>query len=285
MTDRNEIRESVSEAYAKAVCAPSDDGGPCCAPVQKGVVVKLAGYTQDELTALPAEAVVNSFGCGNPLAFSEVKDGETVLDLGSGAGIDVLLAAKKVGPKGRVIGVDMTDEMIAMARENIELSGMDNVEIRKGIIEELPVESGSVDWVISNCVINLSPEKLRVFAEIARVLKPGGRMLVSDIVVKELPDEVKKNQALYNSCVSGAVSEEEYLEGLRQAGLTDVEVRERIHYDALQLEGFIASELPGNKEALGTCCGGSADGTALAKRIASSLVGKVWSAKVFGRKG
>jgi len=284
MSDQSQIRESVSDAYAKAVCTPSEEGGPCCAPVQKGVVVKLAGYTQDELAALPTEAVVNSFGCGNPLAFSEIKDGETVLDLGSGAGIDVLLAAKKVGPNGRAIGVDMTDEMIAKAQENIAASGMDNIEIRKGIIEKLPVDSNSVDWVISNCVINLSPEKPRVFAEIARVLKPGGRMLVSDIVVRDLPDEIKKSQALYNSCVSGAVNEEEYLEGLRQAGLTDVEVRERIHYDALQLEGFIASELPGNKEALGACCGGSDNDAPLAKRIAESLVGKVWSAKVFARK-
>ena len=144
-------------------------------------------------------------------------------------------AAKKVGPKGRASGVDMTDEMIARAKENVALSGLTNVDVRKGIIEALPVDSESVDWVISNCVINLSPEKPKVFAEIARVLKPGGCMLVSDIVVKELSDVIRKNQALYNSCVAGAVTEEEYLAGLREAGLVDAEVRERLVSDASQI--------------------------------------------------
>lgn len=283
MTEQNEIRESVSKAYAKAVCAPSTDASPCCAPVQKGVVVKLAGYTQEELTALPADAVVNSFGCGNPLAFSEVREGQTVLDLGAGAGIDILLAAKKVGPTGMAIGVDMTDEMIARAKENIALSGLTNVDVRKGIIEALPVDSESVDWVISNCVINLSPEKAKVFAEIARVLKPGGCMLVSDIVVSELSDVIRKNQALYNSCVAGAVTEEEYLAGLADAGLVDAEVRERIVYDASQIEAFIESELPDNEDVAAACCGGDSC-LPSAKEIAASLVGKVWSAKVFARK-
>ena len=283
MTKQNEIRESVSQAYAKAVCAPSTDASPCCGPVQKGVVVKLAGYTQEELTALPTDAVVNSFGCGNPLAFSEVREGQTVLDLGSGAGIDILLAAKKVGPTGRAIGVDMTDEMIAKAKENVATSGLTNVDVRKGTIEALPVDSDSVDWVISNCVINLSPEKPKVFAEIARVLKPGGCMLVSDIVVKELSDVIRKNQALYNSCVAGAVTEEEYLAGLREAGLVDAEVRERIVYDASQIEAFIESELPDNAQAGTACCGGDSC-LPSAKEIAESLVGKVWSAKVFARK-
>jgi ubiquinone/menaquinone biosynthesis C-methylase UbiE len=126
-------------------------------PTQKGVVVKVAGYSREELDALPHEAVTNSFGCGNPLAFGDVREGDVVLDLGSGAGIDILLAGKIVGPGGRAIGIDMTDEMIVKARENIRRSGLTNVEVRKGIIEELPVESSSVDWVISNCVINLSP--------------------------------------------------------------------------------------------------------------------------------
>ena len=156
----------------------------------KGVVAKLAGYSDEEFAALPADAVVNSFGCGNPLAFSAVQPGEVVLDLGSGAGIDLLLAARKVGAAGRVIGVDMTEEMIARARANIAAAGIENAEVRQGIIEELPVEDSSVDWVISNCVINLSPEKPRVFAEIARVLKPGGTMLVSDIVAEDLPEEI-----------------------------------------------------------------------------------------------
>ena len=280
-----QVRADVSQAYAQAVSKPSDDASPCCAPVQKGVVVKLAGYTSEELSALPADAVVNSFGCGNPLAFSEIGTGEVVLDLGSGAGIDILLAAKKVGPTGRAIGIDMTDEMLGRARENIAASGMDNVEVRKGIIEELPVEDASVDWVISNCVINLSPEKAKVFAEIARVLKPGGRMLVSDIVAEELPAAVREDQALYSSCISGAVSEAAYLAGLQEAGLADTEVRERIHYDESQLKAFIESELADTKEATG-CCGGGGNLVSIGggSELARELLGKVWSAKIFARK-
>jgi arsenite methyltransferase len=171
----------------------------------------------------------------------------------------------------------MTDEMIAKANESIEAGKYTNVEVRKGIIEALPVESGSVDWVISNCVINLSPEKPRVFAEIARVLKPGGRMLVSDIVAEELPDEVRRSAALYSSCIGGAISEAEYLEGLRKAGLTDVDVRARLVYDASQLEGFAASEL---LEGACTC----AFGEEQLGEAARSMVGKVWSAKVYARK-
>ena len=161
MSEDDQVRETVAKAYAKAVCAPSTGKGACCVPVQKGKVVKSAGYSREELEALPPDAVVNSFGCGNPLAYGEVSEGEVVVDLGSGAGIDILLAGRKVGPTGRVIGIDMTDEMIARARENIAASGMTNVEVRKGIIEDMPVESSTVDWVISNCVINLSPESSR----------------------------------------------------------------------------------------------------------------------------
>ena len=287
MTTNEQVRDKVSNAYAKVVFRPANQGGSCCSPVQKGVAAKLAGYTSEELENLPPDSVVNSFGCGNPLAFSEVKEGEVVVDLGSGAGIDILLAAKKVGPTGRVIGIDMTDEMIARANENISASGLTNVDVRKGIIENLPVESSSVDWVISNCVINLSPEKPKVFAEIARVLKPGGRMLVSDIVVEELPDWVRQNEALYNSCVAGAISEEEYLAGLHEAGLTDVEVKERIVYDAAQLDAFISSELEdtGLTEKLEapTCCG-TPSGDGSTSGLALAMAGKIWSAKVHARK-
>jgi arsenite methyltransferase len=271
-----EVRTEVSKAYAEAVSKPKAKG--CCssAPAQKGAVVALAGYSGAELAALPEEAVINSFGCGNPVALAGLGTGEVVLDLGSGAGIDLFMAAQKVGPSGRVIGVDMTDEMIAKANENIKAGKYANVEVRKGIIEALPVESGSVDWVISNCVINLSPEKQKVFREIARVLRPGGRMLVSDIVAEDLPDEIRQSAELYSSCIGGAISEKEYLEGLREAGLADVEVRARLVYDAAQLEGFAASEFEGacdcsmGKEQLGE-----------AARI---IVGKIWSAKVYARK-
>ncbi|HUT54940.1 MAG TPA: arsenite methyltransferase [bacterium] len=274
---KDEVREQVSRAYTQAV-----RGGGCCsgAPVQKGVAAKLAGYSREELEALPAEAVVNSFGCGNPLAYSEVKEGEVVLDLGSGAGIDILLAGKKVGPRGRAIGIDMTDEMLGRARENIAASGLTNVEVRKGIIEDLPVESGSVDWVISNCVINLSPDKPRVFAEIARVLKPGGRMQVSDIVVKDLPAWVRDDKALYNSCIAGAVSEQEYLDGLKAEGLTDVMVKERLVYDAAQIGSLIQSELA---DGAGGCCGMPADNPIILE-AAREFQGKVWSAKICARK-
>lgn len=290
MKGSQQIRENVSEVYSRAVCSVSPGSGPCCSPVQKGAVAKLAGYSREELASLPQEAVVNSFGCGNPLAFGEVKEGDTVLDLGSGAGIDVLLAAKKVGPSGRAIGIDMTDEMIAKAKENIAASGLTNVEVRKGLIEELPVDSESVDWVISNCVINLSPEKPKVFAEIARVLKPGGRMLVSDIVVTDLPAWVREDAALYSSCVAGAISEDEYVGGLRGAGLVDVEVRERLVYDETQLRGFIETELREGDAFLpatsGTGAGrcGSTAPEPLRHDLAGVMAGKIWSAKVFARK-
>ncbi len=272
----DEVRRDVSKAYTEAVRAPTKSG--CCGsrPAQKGVAVALGGYTSDELAALPEDAVVNSFGCGNPTALAGLSEGEVVLDLGSGAGIDLLLAAKKVGPTGRVIGVDMTDEMIARAAENIRAGHFTNVEVRKGLIEDLPVESSSVDWVISNCVINLSPEKVKVFREIARVLKPGGRMFVSDIVAKDLPEEVREAAGLYASCISGAISEEQYVAGLRAAGLVDVEVRERLVYDADQLEGIVASDLSGSS----CCCGGKTSLVAAARH----LQGKVWSAKIYARK-
>jgi len=272
------IRKSVSETYARAVTRPAEAG--CCSQSrQKGAVTTLAGYQEEELQGLPPDAVVNSFGCGNPLAFSEVREGDVVLDLGSGAGIDVLIAARKVGPRGRAIGIDMTDEMIAKARENIAASGLTNAEVRKGLIEDLPVESASVDWVISNCVINLSPEKPKVFRELARVLKPGGRIRISDIVAEDLPQALRENMALYSSCVAGAICEAEYLEGLREAGLSDVTVSERIVYDASQLKAFADSELADS----GRCCAGS-DTLGDLAGVAESLVGKIWSAKFQGRK-
>lgn len=269
MTDVQMTRKRVSQAYAQAVREESCCGGP--AP--KGVAAKLAGYDAGLLRELPADAVVNSFGCGNPVAFAGIEEGEVVLDLGSGAGIDLLLAAKKVGPTGSVIGIDMTDEMLERARRNIGEAGVDNVEVRKGIIEDLPVEDGSVDWVISNCVINLSPEKERVFAEISRVLKPGGRLSVSDIVAEDLPTWVAEDESLYNSCIGGAISEADYVSGLAKAGLADVQVEERLAYDAVQVEALIESDLP--DETGSSCCGPS---------DAGKLAGKVWSVRVTARK-
>jgi SAM-dependent methyltransferase len=281
MRDQDRVRESVSEAYTKAVT----EGSGCCGSgiSQKGVAARLAGYSEAEVGALPADAVVNSFGCGNPVAFSGVREGETVVDLGSGAGIDLLLAGRKTGPAGRVIGVDMTDEMISRARENIARSGMKHVEVRKGIIEDLPVESASADWVISNCVINLSPEKPKVFAEIARVLKPGGRMLVSDIVVEDLPAWAREDARLYASCVAGAISEKDYVAGLRDAGLENVEVRSRLAYDATQIEDLVASDLPASgANDSPACCGPSCE--SLVSKLAKEAEGKIWSASFYAMK-
>lgn len=273
----DEIRSEVSKAYAEALgpSTPVASGGCCSSATPKAPTAKVAGYSEEQLQSIPEDAAVNSFGCGNPLAFAQVKPGETVVDLGSGAGIDLLLAAKQVGESGQVIGVDMTDAMIERARQNIREADVSNVEVRKGIIEALPVEDGSVDWVISNCVINLSPEKPRVFSEIARVLRPGGRFSISDIVVKELPQWIRENTALYNACVSGAISEEAYLAGLRDAGLEEVTVDDRIVYEASQIKAFILSgELPAGIEI----------NEATADSLAKQLSGQVWSAKISGRK-
>lgn len=232
----DEIRANVSRHYADAITAQTGccGGGQskCCTPPAA------MGYESGALTDVPEAVAGSSFGCGNPLAFADVKAGQTVLDLGAGAGLDLILAAKAVGPDGHVIGVDMTPEMIKQARANIERAGFSNVEVREGLIESLPVESGTVDWVISNCVINLSPDKPKVFAEIARVLRPGGRMRVSDIVVKDLPAWVFESEMLYSTCIAGAISEEDYVAGLERAGLVDVEVVERVVYEAGHLRAF-----------------------------------------------
>ena len=296
-TTTEELRGEVAQAYGERVAAPAPATGGCCGggsglsgsavDARKGAVVEFAGYTADELAALPDDAVVNSFGCGNPLALAGLRPGDVVLDLGSGAGIDLLLAARLVGPEGRVIGVDMTGEMVARARANAAAAGFATIDVRQGIIEELPVEDSSVDWVISNCVINLSPEKDRVFAEIARVLRPGGQMLVSDIVAESLPEEIRSLPAAYSSCIAGAISEADYVAGLRTAGLTDVEVRDRLIYDAGQLASFVTSETEG---VCSCVCGDQLSeefGEKFVAKVAGyarDLEGQVWSAKVYGRK-
>lgn len=243
----DEIREQVSRAYAKALAdsqATTADGGccpPACCEPPAGVAAKVAGY--DKELEQHADASKSSFGCGNPLAFADVKPGETVLDLGSGAGFDLMIAAERVGPQGKVIGVDMTDEMIEAARANAAKAGYAQIELRKGVIEKLPVDDASVDWVISNCVVNLSPEKELVFAEIARVLRPGGRFSISDIVAEDLPQNVKDFAAAYHACIAGAVSEEEYMNGLRAAGLEDAASSERFEYEIEHLRGLVGSDL------------------------------------------
>lgn len=246
--DAKKIREEVKETYAKAI---SRKNPSCCCSLEEtccSAKAKDIGYREEELNNFPADSNITTFGCGNPLAYSEVREGDVVLDLGPGAGLDLLIAARKVGPSGQVIGVDMTEEMITKAKENIKVAGVKNVEVRKGLIENLPVESSSVDWVISNCVVNLSPEKEKVFSEIARVLKPGGRMIVSDMVGENIPEWLRENKNLYSACISGVISEKEYLSGLRKAGLEKVKVSERIVYNSDELESIIKSSLEISKD-------------------------------------
>jgi ubiquinone/menaquinone biosynthesis C-methylase UbiE len=283
------IRKNVSEAYTKAISGVTKSccgllKQSCCGPAtdQSSAIAGLAGYTEKEML-IQQEASASSFGCGNPLAYSEVQEGEVVLDLGSGAGFDLLLASQKVGNSGRVIGVDMTDAMITAARRNIKSAGAKNIEIRKGLIESLPVDTESVDWVISNCVINLSPEKSKVFSEIYRVLKPGGRLLISDIVAESLPIEILESAGLYNSCVAGAISEEEYRAGLRQAGLEDVKVVARLLYEPEQIRSFFETEeVPGLKDLIATLS--PAEREKIIKSLLAQIKGKVWSAKFSGGK-
>jgi N-acetylglutamate synthase-like GNAT family acetyltransferase/SAM-dependent methyltransferase len=240
----------------------------------KGSLVKTAGYGEEELGRLPSDAVQNSFGCGNPLAFAGVEPGQVVLDIGSGAGIDCLIAAEKVRPSGRVIGLDMTPEMIERARKNVREAGVTNVEFRLGDAEKMPVDDASVDWVISNCVINLSPDKPAVFREIARVLKPGGRISISDIVAEDLPASIRESRDAWTGCLAGAISEAEYIRGLEAAGLRGVRASSRLVYGAGQLQGLFGDSACGLTP--GTCgdIGSLADATA----------GKVWSAKFEGVK-
>lgn len=221
-------KKVVREGYAKIAKQDS----PCCVPANSCCgstdsaedISKKIGYTEEELKTVPEGANLG-LGCGNPVALASLKEGDTVLDLGSGAGFDCFLAAQKVGPKGRVIGVDMTPEMIEKARENAKKGNYGNVDFRLGEIEKLPVADSSIDAVISNCVINLSPDKPKVFAEAFRVLKPGGRLMISDIVLlKELPDFIKNSIEAYIGCLSGAIIRDDYIGAIRAAGFQDIRI-------------------------------------------------------------
>jgi SAM-dependent methyltransferase len=225
---KEEIKKVVRDGYAKIAKQDS----PCCLPVNSCCgstnlarnISKSIGYTEEELEAVPEGANLG-LGCGNPVALASLREGETVLDLGSGAGFDCFLAADKVGKSGRVIGVDMTPEMIDKARENARKGNYANVEFRLGEIENLPAADNSVDIVISNCVINLAPDKRRVFTEAFRVLKPGGRLMISDMVLlKELPDFIKNSIEAYIGCLSGAIKRDEYIDAIKGAGFQEVSI-------------------------------------------------------------
>lgn len=220
--EEEKVKKVVREGYAKV----AKREGSCCG---QGVSKQL-GYSEEELRSLPEGADL-SLGCGNPVALASLKEGETVLDLGSGAGMDCFLAANKVGKKGHVIGVDMTPEMIDKARENVRKGNYKNVEFRLGEIENLPVADDAVDVVISNCVINLSPDKPRVFKEAFRVMKPGGRLMVSDIVLlKPLPDAVKRSVKAYVGCLAGAIMKDKYIKAIEEAGFEGVKVIEETRF-------------------------------------------------------
>jgi SAM-dependent methyltransferase len=278
------IKDIVREKYGQAALrAAEGQGNSCCggsascgAETWDPITSDL--YDEQQKAGVPAEAILASLGCGNPTALAQLNAGETVLDLGSGGGIDVLLSAKRVGPAGKAYGLDMTDEMLALARENQRKAGVENVEFLKGEIESIPLPGNSVDVIISNCVINLSGDKDRVLREAFRVLKPGGRFAVSDVVVRgEVPAEVKRSMELWVGCIAGALRDYDYVAKLAKAGFDSIDIEptrvysiddarqflagEGIDADAIapQVEGkfisaFIRAVKPGAKDCCGPAC-------------------------------
>jgi arsenite methyltransferase len=244
MTDAN-IQEAVKQKYGEAAKQVSSGGTACCGggsqlsgcdPITKNL------YDDAQKSSLPDTAVAASLGCGNPTALARLQPGETVLDLGSGGGIDVILSAKRVGPTGKAYGLDMTDEMLALALENQKKSGVTNVEFLRGAIENIPLPNNTADVIISNCVINLSGDKDRVLAEAFRVLKPGGRFAVSDVVVRgPVPAEIRKSMELWVGCIAGALEESEYREKLARAGFTSIDVEPTRVYKLDEARAFLSA--------------------------------------------
>ena len=236
-----DIKQIVKEKYGQvALSVVSGSGGSCCGGSSECDPITSKLYDASETAALPNAAVAASRGCGNPTALAELVPGETVLDLGSGGGIDVLLSAKRVGPAGKAYGLDMTDEMLALARQNQAKAGATNVEFLKGEMESIPLPDASVDVIVSNCVINLSADKDRVLAEAFRVLRPGGRLAVSDVVVRgEVPDEIRRSVELWIGCVAGALEESDYRAKLAKAGFEAVDVEPTRIYKVEDARDFI----------------------------------------------
>jgi arsenite methyltransferase len=243
------LKETVQEKYGQAAVRAGEgkEKTSCCGSAGCGgeaaswdpITSNL--YEEGEVKGIPAEALLASLGCGNPTALASIQPGETVLDLGSGGGIDVLLSAKRVGPTGKVYGLDMTDEMLALANANKAKAGVENVEFLKGEIESIPLPDNSVDLIISNCVINLSGDKQKVLAEAFRVLKPGGRFAVSDVVVRgEVPEEVKKSVELWIGCVAGALEEQEFVRLLKQVGFENPSIEPTRIYRSEDAAAFLA---------------------------------------------
>jgi len=279
LTEREDVREIVREKYGAAAltvlsgqgaacCGGNTGGGSCCDGGGDAITGNL--YGGKEAAEIPEAALLASLGCGNPTALAELKPGETVLDLGSGGGIDVLLSAKRVGPTGFAYGLDMTDEMLALAERNRAEAGAENVKFLKGHIEEIPLPDNSVDVIISNCVINLSADKDAVLREAFRVLKPGGRFAVSDVVVDgELPEAVRRDMEAWVGCVAGALEKGDYLGRLETAGFTDGSIEPTRRYAFADLEGT-------------TCC--SPEVAALSEEEKAGLDGRVMGAFIRATK-
>ena len=265
MKDSKKVKKQIREDYARIITQKSS----CCGPGQGPAgFAHQAGYRDGELNSVPAEAASASFGCGNPLALADLKPGEAVLDLGSGAGLDALLASQQVGPTGKVYGLDMTPEMIAEARKNLAAAGIENVEILEGDLEAIPLPEAAVDLVISNCVINLASDKKRAFREIFRVLKAGGRFSISDIVTKNLPAAAREKLPA-SGCVALALEEEDYLAAIRSAGFKKIEVTGRAPFNLSPAGELVAGDC-------GCGCGGHDS--------ASAATGQIISLTVQGRK-
>ncbi len=242
-----EIKEQVRQKYGEAAFRVASGGSCCCgsAPSSLGCVDPITSklYDSSQTSQVPEDAVLASLGCGNPTALARLSPGETVLDLGSGGGIDVLLSARRVGPAGKAYGLDMTDEMLALARENQRKAGVENVEFLKGEIEHIPLPDNSVDVIISNCVINLSADKDQVLREAFRVLKPGGRLAVSDVVTRgEMPPEIRERVLLWVGCIAGALEENEYRQKLTAAGVESVDVEPTRIYRIDDARAFLSGQ-------------------------------------------
>jgi len=240
------IKEVVKEKYGQAALRVKTGGSSCCgATASSGCCDPITSnlYDNSQAQQIPEEALLASFGCGNPTALAELRPGEIVLDLGSGGGIDVLLSARRVGPTGKAYGLDMTDEMLALANENKQKAGIENVEFLRGEIEHIPLPDNSVDVIISNCVINLSSDKDRVFKEALRVLKPGGRFAVSDVVTRgEVPGEIRQSVLLWVGCIAGALEESEYRSKLAAAGFEKIEIEPTRIYRIEDAREFLSGQ-------------------------------------------
>ncbi len=240
MTTDQEIKEEVRKHYSEAAKkAQASETASCCGdePIEESAISSTL-YETDELQHLPQEAVIASLGCGNPVAVAALSEGESVLDLGSGGGIDVLLSARRVGPRGKAYGLDMTDEMLDLARENARKAGVTNVEFLKGEMEAMPLPDEEVDVIISNCVVNLSPDKDAVLREAFRVLKPGGRLAIADIVTHDvLPAAIEESMKAWTGCIAGALTEADYSSKLAAAGFENIEIESFREYTAEDAEG------------------------------------------------